>query len=173
MQTDTKQREKEKKQKIKQLEAEIREMKRDHKATFSGKPRIKKPTAKQFLCAVSGLLLIIAASLAVYINPPEFSRYALFRVGNLRFTRSVFFLPLAVSALFLIFSEKKKAVLISLAVSSAVAVVGLAVSITSEMLWFYIIMYMLIFVGAGLLLGAYIRYKNGNKEIIAKKEKKK
>ena len=94
-------------------------------------------------------------------------------MGNLRFTRSVFFLPLAVSALFLIFSEKKKAVLISLAVSSAVAVVGLAVSITSEMLWFYIIMYMLIFVGAGLLLGAYIRYKNGNKEIIAKKEKKK
>lgn len=159
---ELKEREKEKKQKLKLLEAEIKEMKRDHKETFETMSRPdsehKKPTAKQLICAAVGAFVLIAAIAWLCFYPPTFDRYAIFRLGSLRFTRSVFFLPLAVSLIALIIAKKRKKYLLLTAVSAVIAVVGTTITIKSEAVlfpvWIYSIAYIGIFIGIGLLLFA-------------------
>ena len=159
---ELKEREKEKKQKLKQLEAEIKEMKRDHKETFEtmSRPALghKKPQTKQLVCAAVGALILIAAVIWLYIFPPTFERYAIFRLGTLRFTRTVFFLPLALSSVALILCKKRKRYIISFFPSAVIAIVGAVVTTKTEMLMFpvciYAAAYSGIFIGIGLLLFA-------------------
>lgn len=162
-----KEKEKEKKQKLKQLEAEIKEMKRDHKETFEAMtyPSLTyvKPTRRQMICAAAGVFIMAAAGVWLYFNAPEFDRYAVFRLGSLRFTRSIFFLPIVISALTLIFGKRKKAVLYSFIPSCIIAVIGLSVSMKAELLRFpilvYVIMYCLILIGTALLIGSLLSYR--------------
>lgn len=159
---ELKEREKEKKQKLKQLEAEIKEMKRDHKETFEtmSRPALghKKPQTKQLVCAAVGALILISAVLWLYIFPPTFDRYAIFRLGTIRFTRTVFFLPLALSSVTLILCKKRKRYIISFFPSAVIAIVGAVVTTKTEMLlfpvWIYAVAYSGIFIGIGLLLFA-------------------
>lgn len=157
-----KEREKEKKQKIKQLEIEIKEMQRDHKKTFETMTRPAlghaKPTAKQLTCAAVGAFILIAAVIWLHIFPPAFNRYAIFKLGTMRFTRTVFFLPLALSSIALILCKKRKKYIISFFPSAVIAVIGAAATMKTELLlypvWVYVIAYSGIFIGIGLLLFA-------------------
>lgn len=157
---ELKEREKEKKQKLKQLEAEIKEMKRDHKETFEtmSRPALgrKNPTAKQLAFAAVGALILIASVLWLCLNPPTFDRYAVLRLGKLRFTRSIFFLPLSVSMLALILCKKRKKAMLFLVPSAVTAVIGAAATTKTELLlypvWVYAAAYSGIFIGIGLLL---------------------
>lgn len=157
-----KEREKEKKQKLKQLEAEIKEMKRDHKETFEimSRPALgkKTPPTKQLVCAAVGALILLAAVIWLYIFPPTFDRYAIFRLGTLRFTRTVFFLPLALSSIALILCKKRKRYIISFFPSAIIAIIGASVTTKAELLtypvWVYTVAYSGIFIGIGLLLFA-------------------
>ncbi len=159
---ELKEREKEKKQKLKQLEAEIKEMKRDHKETFEtmSRPALgkKTPPTKQLVYAAFGALILIAAVLWLYIFPPVFDRYAVLKLGTLRFTRTVFFLPLALSSLALILFKKRKRYIISFFPSAVIAVIGAVVTTKTELLmfpvWIYAAAYSGIFIGIGLLLFA-------------------
>lgn len=159
---ELKEREKEKKQKLKQLEAEIKEMKRDHKETFEimSRPALsnKKPPTKQLVCAAVGALILTAAVLWLYIFPPAFNRYAIFKLGTIRFTRSIFFLPLALSSVALILFKKRKRYMISFFPSAVIAVIGAVITTKAEMLmfplWIYAAAYSGIFIGIGLLLFA-------------------
>lgn len=159
---ELKEREKEKKQKLKQLEAEIKEMKRDHKETFEtmSRPALgkKKPPTKQLVCAAVGALILLAAVLWLYIFPPVFDRYAVLKLGTLRFTRTVFFLPLALSSIALILFKKRKRYIISFFPSAVIAVIGAVVTTKTELLqfpvWIYAAAYSGIFIGIGLLLFA-------------------
>lgn len=159
---ELKEREKEKKQKLKQLEAEIKEMKRDHKETFEtmSRPALgkKKPQTKQLVCAAVGALILISAVLWLYIFPPTFDRYAIFRLGTIRFTRTVFFLPLVLSSVALILCKKRKRYIISFFPSAVIAIIGASVTTKAELLtypvWVYTIAYSGIFIGIGLLLFA-------------------
>ncbi|MGN0552375.1 MAG: hypothetical protein ACI4I1_03255 [Oscillospiraceae bacterium] len=162
-----KEKEKEKKQKLKQLEADIKEMKRDHKETFEAMtyPSLSyvKPTQRQVICAAAGIIIMVAAGLWLHFNAPEFDRYAVFRLGNLRFTRSIFFLPLVISSLMLIIGKWKRTILFSFIPDAAVAVIGSVVSIKTELLncpiWVYVIMYCLVFTGTALFIGALLCYR--------------
>ena len=159
---ELKEREKEKKQKLKQLEAEIKEMKRDHKETFEtmSRPALgkKRPPTKQLVCAAVGALILLAAVLWLYIFPPVFDRYAVLKLGTLRFTRTVFFLPLALSSIALILFKKRKRYIISFFPSAVIAIIGAVVTTKTEMLmfpvWIYAAAYSGIFIGIGLLLFA-------------------
>lgn len=165
--------EKEKKQKIRQLEADIKEMKRDHRETFV---TMKYPTLdfvmpnrKQLICGAVGAALILIAGLLLWFNAPTFGRFALFRIKNLRFTRTIFFLPLIISALILVICKRKKAVFISFIPEAALAVIGIIISIQTEQsslpIWLYAILYSVLFIGAGLIAGsvyAYYIYKTAS-----------
>lgn len=159
---ELKEREKEKKLKLKQLEAEIKEMKRDHKETFEtmSRPALsnKKPPTKQLVCAAVGALILTAAVLWLYIFPPAFNRYAIFKLGTIRFTRSIFFLPLALSSVALILFKKRKRYMISFFPSAVIAIIGAAVTTKADLLtypvWIYAAAYSGIFIGIGLLLFA-------------------
>lgn len=159
---ELKEREKEKKQKLKQLEAEIKEMKRDHKETFEimSRPALsnKKTPTKQLVCAAVGALILTAAVLWLYIFPPAFNRFAIFKLGTIRFTRSIFFLPLALSSVALILFKKRKRYMISFFPSAVIAVIGAVITTKAEMLmfplWIYAAAYSGIFIGIGLLLFA-------------------
>lgn len=159
---ELKEREKEKKQKLKQLEAEIKEMKRDHKETFevmsSPSSGHRNSPKKRVICAVIGALIVISAVLCLWFYPPVFNRYAVFRIGSLRFTRSVFFLPLAISLVALIIAKKRRKFMLFIAISAVIAVVGTTVTIRAEAtafpVWIYAVAYSGIFVGIGLLLYA-------------------
>lgn len=159
---ELKEREKEKKQKLKHLEAEIKEMKRDHKETFEtmSSPALsqKKAPPKIVICGVIGAALLIFAAAWLYIFPPVFDRYAVFRLGNLRFTRSVFFLPLAISLIALIIAKKRKKFMLFIAISAVIAVIGTTLTIKTEAVhspvWLYAAAYSGIFIGIGLLLFA-------------------
>lgn len=161
----TKEKEKEKKQKLKQLEAEIKEMQRDHKETFAvmNSPVLerRKTDAKPSICAAVGVLILTAAMIWLYLYPPVFDRYAVFRIGTLRFTRSVFFLPLVISMLAAILCKKRKKYIVSFLPSAVIAVVGAALTMNAELLlfpvWVYVIAYSCIFIGIGLLL--FAKYK--------------
>lgn len=161
----TKEKEKEKKQKLKQLEAEIKEMQRDHKETFAvmNSPVLerKKTDAKPIICAAVGVIILAAAMIWLYLYPPVFDRYAVFRIGTLRFTRSVFFLPFMISTLATILCKKRKKYIVSFLPSAVIAVIGAALTMNAEQLlfpvWVYVIAYCCIFIGIGLLLLA--KYK--------------
>ncbi|MGN0603169.1 MAG: hypothetical protein ACI4I2_04255 [Oscillospiraceae bacterium] len=173
-----KEKEKEKKQKLKQLEAEIKEMKRDHKETFEAMtyPSLSyvKPTRRQMICAAAGVFIMAAAGLWLWFNAPEFDRYAVFRLGSLRFTRSIFFLPLVISSLMIVFGKRKKAALFSFIPDAAIAVIGVAVSMKTELLkfpmWVYVVMYCLIFIGTALFIGALLCYRIHKERINKEKE---
>ncbi|MGN1137667.1 MAG: hypothetical protein ACI4SF_15795 [Oscillospiraceae bacterium] len=173
-----KEKEKEKKQKLKQLEADIKEMKRDHKETFEAMtyPSLSyvKPTRRQMICAAAGVFIMIAAGLWLWFNAPEFDRYAVFRLGSLRFTRSIFFLPLVISSLVIVFGKRKKAALFSFIPDAAIAVIGSAVSMKTELLkfpmWVYVVMYCLIFIGTTLFIGALLCYRIHKERINKEKE---
>ena len=173
-----KEKEKEKKQKLKQLEAEIKEMKRDHKETFEAMtyPSLSyvKPTRRQMICAAAGVFIMAAAGLWLWFNAPEFDRYAVFRLGSLRFTRSIFFLPLVISSLMLIFGKWKKTILFSFIPDATVAVIGSVVSIKTELLiypiWVYAIMYCLVLIGTALIIAALHFYKVHNEKIYRERQ---
>lgn len=165
--------EKEKKQKIRQLEADIKEMKRDHRETFVTMkyPTLDfvMPSRKQLICGAAGALLIFVAGLLLWINAPTFGRFALFRIKNLRFTRTIFFLPLIISALLSVICKRKKAVFISFIPESVLAVIGIIISVQAEQssfpIWLYAILYSVLFIGAGLITGsvyAYYIYKTNS-----------
>lgn len=161
---ELKEREKEKKQKLKQLEAEIKEMKRDHKETFAVMSRpslVKKPTSKQLILASVGAFILIAAVLWLWLAPPTFNSYAVFRIGKLRFTRSIFFLPLTVSMLAFIIVGKRKKALLFLIPSAVIAMIGATVTIKTELLtfpvWTYAIAYSFIFLGIGAIAAAFLQ----------------
>lgn len=173
-----KEKEKEKKQKLKQLEAEIKEMKRDHKETFEAMtyPSLSyvKPTRRQMICAAAGVFIMAAAGLWLLFNAPEFDRYAVFRLGSLRFTRSIFFLPLAISAVAAILCKKRKKYIISLLPSAVIAVIGAVVTIKSELLsfpiWIYAIMYCLVLIGTALIIAALHFYKVHTEKIYRERQ---
>lgn len=173
-----KEKEKEKKQKLKQLEADIKEMKRDHKETFEAMtyPSLSyvKPTRRQMICAAAGVFIMIAAGLWLWLNAPEFDRYAVFRIGDLRFTRSIFFLPLVISSLMIVFSKKRKATIFSFIPGAAIAVIGSAVSMKTELLsqplWVYVVMYCLIFIGTTFFIGAMLCYRIHKEKINREKQ---
>lgn len=167
--------EKEKKQKIRQLEADIKEMKRDHRETFVTMkyPTLDfvMPSRKQLICGAVGTMLILIAGLLLWFNAPVFGRFALFRIKNLRFTRTVFFLPLIISALLSVICKRKKAVFISFIPESVLAVIGIIISVQADKssfpIWLYAILYSVLFIGAGLVAGsvyAYYIYKSSSAE---------
>lgn len=178
-----KNKEKEKKQKIRQLEADIKEMKRDHRETFVTMkyPTLDfvMPSRKQLICGVVGAALIIIAGLLLWINAPAFGRFALFRIKNLRFTRTIFFLPLMASILLLLICKGKKAVkavFISFIPEVILAVAGIMLSIEAELskfpIWLYAILYSILFIGAGLVIGSVYAYYSFKSDTISKPNKK-
>lgn len=180
--------EKEKKQKIRQLEADIKEMKRDHRETFVTMkyPTLDfvMPSRKQLICGAVGTVLILIAGFLLWFNAPVFGRFALFRIKNLRFTRTVFFLPLIISALLSVICKRKKAVFISFIPESVLAIIGIIISVQAEQssfpIWLYAILYSVLFIGAGLVAGsiyAYHLFKSSSdekfKESLTNKSEKK
>lgn len=162
-----KEKEKEKKQKLKQLEAEIKEMQRDHKETFETMTRTEQarttPPIKPIILAAVGVITLAAAVIWLYLFPPVFDSYAALRIGTLRFTRSIFFLPLAISAIAAILCKKRKMYIIFLFPSAVIAVIGAVVTMKAELLsfpiWIYVIMYCLVLIGTALIITALQCYK--------------
>lgn len=162
MPNSLKEKEKEKKQKLKQLEADIKEMQRDHKETFetmtlTGSIRPSLPLKPLILAAV-GAITLFTAAVWLYIFPPVFDSYAVFRIGNLRFTRSIFFLPLIISSIFAMIGRKRKMCMAFLVLSAVIAVIGAVVTMKAELLscpiWIYVIMYSLVLIGTALIIAA-------------------
>ncbi|MGN0598318.1 MAG: hypothetical protein ACI4JK_00365 [Oscillospiraceae bacterium] len=162
-----KEKEKEKKQKLKQLEAEIKEMQRDHRETFETMARTEQTRTtlpvKSMILAAVGVITLAAAVIWLYLFPPVFDSYAVFRLGSLRFTRSIFFLPLVISAVAAILCKKRKKYIISLFPSAVIAVIGTVVTMKAELLsfpiWIYVIVYCLVFIGTALIIAALCCYK--------------
>ena len=167
MPNSLKEKEKEKKQKLKQLEADIKEMQRDHKETFETMTQTGSahPTLplKPIILAAVGAIALFAAAVWLYIFPPAFDSYAVFRIGSLRFTRSIFFLPLVISAICAIIVKKRKIYIIFLAISAVIAVIGAVVTMKADLLscpiWVYAVMYCLVLIGTALMIAALQCYK--------------
>lgn len=162
-----KEKEKEKKQKLKQLEADIKEMQRDHKETFETMTQTGSahPTLplKPIILAAVGAIALFAAAVWLFLFPPVFDSYAVFRIGSLRFTRNIFFLPLIISSIFAIIGKKRKKYFWFLVISAVIAVIGAVVTMKAELLscpiWVYAVMYCLVLIGTALIIAALYCYK--------------
>ncbi len=155
-------------------------MKRDHRETFVTMkyPTLDfvMPSRKQLICGAVGAVLIVIAGLLLWLNAPAFGRFALFRIKNLRFTRTVFFLPLIISALISVICKKKKAVFISFIPEAILAMIGIILSVEAELskfpIWLYAILYSVLFIGTGLVIGSVYSYYNFKSDTANKSNKK-
>lgn len=108
---------KEAKKKIRELEAEIKEMQKDHAGIFGYQIK-EEPSLFDLIMVVSGIISLSIGLIWMFSNFQTALDLAILKVGRLRLTPSICYLPLMIGILMTLFSAKK-------AVSAAVMGVGI------------------------------------------------
>ncbi len=118
--------EREKKKKIRQLEAEIRKMQIDHAKTFGYDPPVKRN--EQIWDAVifaAGAAFFAAGMMWIFTNLRVSAELAVIKVGGVRFFRSIYSLPLIIGIISFFLCGKKKITLIIMAAGFILAFTAL------------------------------------------------